>query len=134
MTRYATTADLQNQGLPPATLEGFTDDQMNAVLDARSSWLDGYLGKRFALPLTAWDAAVRMCVAHCASWDLIVERGFVVNDAWDQGVLRRFESAERWAEGVASGKVVPVVTDSTPDVPPTAGVRVSSRPRRGWND
>lgn len=131
-TRYAEIVDLQRQGLPPATLEGFSNDVMNAALDARSAYLDGFLSQRWTLPLTVWDLAVRACVVHLASWDLIIERGYVPNNAWDEGVRLRAEAADRWAMQVARGNITPAVTDSTPLVTETRGPSIAYRARRGW--
>jgi phage gp36-like protein len=131
-TRYAERADVLAGGLPEATLDGFDDPTVEAILDARSAHADGFFAQRYTLPLTAWDAAVRMHVVNLASWDLIVKRGYVPNDPWDEGIRARAEAAETWLLNVSRGHVKPAVTDSAPAVAKTYGVVVVSQPRRGW--
>lgn len=131
-TRYAERSDVEAGGLPEATLAGFSDPTVNAALDARSAYADGFFGQRFTLPLTEWDAAVRMAVVQLVAWDLIVLRGYVPNDPWDEGIRARAEAADRWLASVESGKVKPTVTDSAPEVAKTYGIRIASQPRRGW--
>ena len=101
------------------------------ALDAASDWLDGYLARRYTLPLTAWDMAVRdACAGWCALKALTV-RGFDPEAPGDKVVVDAAKRAETWAEHVGQGRVTPRVTDSS-EQDPAVDVAVSSRPRRGW--
>lgn len=114
MSRYAEVTDLDQQGLPSGTLDGFDTSTRTAVLEARSAYADSFLRGAYTLPLTAWDGSLTMAVVHLASWDLVVRRGFNPASAWDQGVYARAQAADAWLAKIPSGKVTLAVTDSTP--------------------
>lgn len=101
------------------------------ALDEASDWIDGYLARRYTLPLTAWDIAVRGAVASRAGLRLLETRGFSPAAGGDVAVRAAFEDAERWAERVARGWISPAVTDSS-SAALAEDVAISSRSRRRW--
>jgi phage gp36-like protein len=130
---YATRTDLDALGYPSATLAGVSTTIQDDALDAASSLADGYLVRRFTLPLSAWGDDLRRAVVHIAAWDLLCRRGFSPNRDADDVVQVRHDQAMRWLRDVSAGRVEPQgVTDASPTVTDTFGVVVTSRPRRGW--
>lgn len=111
MSQYAEAADLYALGLPQAALASGTDP--TAALVAASGTADGYLRKRYTLPLTAWDEEITRRVCHLAAFDLLTTRGTRPGDALDL-VTKRYDDAVKWFESVAKGLIEPSVTDSTP--------------------
>ena len=101
------------------------------ALDAASDWLDSYLRRRYTLPLTAWDIAVRQCAAARAGLLVMQARGYDPSVGSDKSVGDRADGAEKWAEKLAQGWVTPDVTDSSEEEPAEDVVVVSNR-RRGW--
>jgi phage gp36-like protein len=100
------------------------------ALDAASDWLDGYLAKQFTLPLLTWDMAVRDAPAARAALKILTVRGFDPDNPSDKAVVTAARDAETWADRVATGRIVPTVTDSAEEAI-AADVAVCSRPRRG---
>lgn len=130
---YATLTDLERFGFASPALASLDDATRTAALDARSSYANGFLAKRFVLPLAAWGDDLRQSIAHMAAWDLLCRRGFDPNSSHDNAVRMRFEDADRWCHDVARGVVEPQgIVDATPDATESPSVVVTSRPRRGW--
>lgn len=101
------------------------------ALDEASDWLDGYLRRRYTLPLTAWDVAVRGAAAAKGTLACMTARGYDPTAGTDAVIKDRFDEAARWAERVAQGWITPDVTDSSDD-DPAEDVIVASNSRRGW--
>lgn len=100
-------------------------------LDAASDWIDGYLRRRYTLPLTAWKLDLRdACAAH-AALKILTVRGFDPEDPADKAVVKASADATTWADNVAKGWIDPGVTDSS-DEEQAVDVVVASSPRRGW--
>lgn len=133
MSQYATTDDLTRLGLGGAALASLDSTTRTAALVARSAFADGFLAKRYTLPLSAWGEDLREAIVHLASWDLLSRRGFDPTAANDAAVQINMERAEAWLTKVARGVIEPQgITDSTPSVTETRSVVVVSRPRRSW--
>lgn len=131
MPTYATRADLPRHGLPAALLATIAAADQDAALAKASRDADGYLGKRFTLPLTAWgeDLGARVCAI--AAYDLLSVRG-MNPDGSDKHIADRNAEAVAWLAGVAAGRIEPAgIVDSTPAVH-EGGAVVCTRARRGW--
>ncbi len=107
-----------------------TGDQ-DAALQSASDWLDGYLRKQYALPLTSYGADVTEMVCKRATWSLMRVRGFDPEDPADKEILLGAKEAKEWAEAVAKGEIEPNVTDSTPSFEEDAPILVGED-FRGW--
>jgi phage gp36-like protein len=140
---YATTAELQSPafGIPAAAFDRLaeTPEEIDAILDqalaSASSVADGYLAARFTLPLAVWGDDLKRAVCAIACYDLMVGIGFNPEGA-DEQLRKRYEDAMAWLKGIATGVVVPVVTDSsaTPDSSASiwSGAKVTTNTKRGW--
>jgi phage gp36-like protein len=132
MTQYATRAELATFGLPSGWLEGVSESDQDAALLAASQLADGYLGQRYALPLSAWGSDIKRAVCHIASWDLMCRRGFDPENAADAAIRLRYTDALAWLKGIAAGTLTPTgVVDSTVDSD-EGGAFMVSNPRRRW--
>jgi len=133
MSQYATTDDLTRLGIGGNTLAAVDSTSRTAALVAWSAYADGYLAKRFTLPLVAWGDDLRQAVVDLAAWKVLATRGFDPTSAKDVAVRDSRDDAEAWLTKVARGTIEPQgITDSTPAVTETRSVVVVSRPRRGW--
>lgn len=133
MSQYATLDDLTRLGLGGPALASLDSTTRTAALTARSGFADGFLAKRFTLPLSAWGEDLREAVVHLASWDLLCRRGFDPTSGSGAAVQINAERSERWLRDLAAGRIEPVgYVDATPTVTETRSVVVVSRPRRGW--
>lgn len=117
MSQYATTADFTAGGLPAPALSSVPSGTVTAALVAASGVVDGYMRKRYHLPLTSWDEDVTRATVHIATYDLLSLRGFAPAQGVDPLVVKRYDDAILWLRDVAKGLVEPGVTDSTPDHP-----------------
>lgn len=114
MSQYAVAADLYALGLPSAALAGVSAGAVEAALVAASGTADGYLAKRFALPLVEWGDDLTSAVCRLAAADLLTTRGTRPGDGVELVVTRQ-EQAIQWLRDVSRGLVEPQgVVDSTP--------------------
>lgn len=133
MSQYATTADLARWGAPGPSLSAFDSTAQNAALTAASGVADGFLVKRFTLPLVEWGDDLRKHTCWLTAYDLLSGRGFREDALGADALEGRYDKAMAWLRGIAAGSVEPQgIVDSTPSVRETFGVVVVSRPRRGW--
>ena len=133
MSQYATTTDLARFGAPAAALSAFDSTAQTAALVAASAVADGFLARRFTLPLAAWGDDLRKHVCWIAAYDLVSGRGFREDALGADTLEGRYDKAIAWLRGIAAGSVEPQgVTDASPTTRETAGVVVVSRTRRGW--
>lgn len=136
MPRYAERADLAEVGLSSALTADVSTALLDATLDKRSKFADGYLAAsgRYTLPLTAWGDDLRLAVCQLAAWDVLTAVvGFNPEDASNSNWRDRRDEALAWLRDVAAGKVIPAdVVDSSPDVVEAGGVTAASLPLRGW--
>lgn len=114
MSQYAESADLYALGLPSAALADVPSENVTAALVAASGDADGYLSKRYTLPITEWGDDLTRRVAHIAAFDLLVTRGSRPGDGLDL-IVKRNDDAIAWLRDVSRGIVEPQsIVDSTP--------------------
>lgn len=116
MSSYAAPADLKALSLPASALTGITDPEIQKALDTASSLADGYLGSRYALPITAHGEDLTRAVCNIAAYDLMTRRGYNPDAGGNDSIRDRYTDALRWLERIAGGLVSPVgIVDSSPD-------------------
>jgi phage gp36-like protein len=119
MARYATLQHLFQLGAPESAFRGlpvpFTDEELEAGLEAACGHVDSYLSSRFTLPLVVAGSAIRRAVCIIAAYDLLTGRGYnPANQGDDSSQLdKRYASTEKWLDKVADGTVKPDATDSS---------------------
>ena len=103
--------------VPPAAIDATVVER--AIADA-SSMIDGYLARRYALPLTATPPALAKAAADIARYYL---HGAAAGK--DDAVSRAHEAALRWLRDIASGAVT-LDADGAAQAPASTGARVST--------
>lgn len=116
MSQYATLAQLDEAGLPATALASIGSPARTAALVKASGVADGYLRKRFALPLSAWSDDLTQVVCEIAAYNLMSVRGFNPASNADTLLAQRYQDAIAWLKDVARGLVEPDLTDATPTV------------------
>ena len=116
MASYITTQELQDQSVPPDGLSGLTTQQLSDAIDWASDEIDGYLTKRFTLPLTTVSNDIKRRCAILASFYLLTRRGFRVGGELNEMLTKLYDDAIVWLMAVSKGDIVPQCIDSTPDV------------------
>lgn len=111
---YADADDLYALGLPATALAGVSAGAVASALDAASGVADGYIAKRYRLPLVEWGDDLRGVVCRLAAADLLTTRGTRPGDGIELIVTRQ-EQALAWLRDVSRGLAEPQgVVDSTP--------------------
>lgn len=128
MASYITTAELQDQGIPTEGLSGLTTWQLNDAIAWASDEIDGYLAKRFKLPLVVASSDIKRRCAILASYYLLTRRGFRPGAPLNEMVQDMYEKALDWLLLVSKGDIVPQCVDSTPEVD-EEGSLVASGPK-----
>ncbi len=113
MAAYCTRAELTSLGIFSDALRTIGTDQQDTAIAAASDEMDGYLGARYKLPLTAWGQDVRLMCARLAVYNLIAVRGYNPSSPGDAQLLETHEMAERWLKRVSDGSLALTVTDSS---------------------
>ena len=132
---YATVAQFRLQAPSAAAFTNLPDAVIAAQLARRSRWLDGYLIRKFVLPLVAWQEDLTGFVIDAAAYDCIVTRGFNPDNPTDVNLRLRFEDAVKWATSIPLA-TTPMVTDSSGSTVPGTNVltpTVSSASQRGFS-
>lgn len=129
---YAAPAHVRRLGIRQGAIEDITDGELAEYCIVASVEVDGYLGRGYKLPLTAWDDALRLHCAKIVVYHLLNAQGRQPtgpDDIIDLG----YKNAIKWLGGVGSGSIDPPgLIDSTPDVHEMAFAVESEEPR-GWD-
>ena len=134
MAAYCSRTDLTNLGIFPDALRTISTTQQDAAIAAASDEMDGYLGARYKLPLTAWGQDVRLMCARLAIYICISTRGFNGNSPGDDQLILAHDMAERWLKRISDGSLALTVTDSAniESGYVSGGVKVGSNRSRGY--
>lgn len=117
MSQYATSAELQNFGLPAAALTGISTAIQDQHLTLASGRVDSYLRGRYSLPLTApYPDEIKSAVCSIAAYTLLKRRGYNP-DAYDSNFRDEYLSTLEWLDALSQGRVnLDVEADATPNV------------------
>ena len=136
---YCTVDDLVVAGVPVEVIDGIAGDRtvrdakLLGMLNKRSRFADGYVGRAFVLPLSEWGDDLRMAVAELTGWDVMsVLVGFNPESPSGATWQARRDEALRWLEGVAAKRIVPpqIVDSATPEH--DDGIGIDSDVSRDW--
>jgi phage gp36-like protein len=102
---------------------------------AASGIADGYLSKRFALPLIApFDAGLCAKVFDLMQYEVASQVGFRAASGQNEVMQLKRDAAEKWLLGVSDGTIgLPLQIDSTPDID-EEGSEAASDCRIGFRD
>lgn len=134
---YATVAYFRLNAPSAQAFTNTSDDVVQSALNRRSRFMDGYLIRKFKLPLLDWQDDLRGAVTDMAAYDCLIVRGYNPEGA-DAAVRMRFEDAFTWAKSIplnttpmvidSSGSITPGVNDLSPTVTSAEQRGFSSRP------
>lgn len=117
MASYITPAELLSQGVPAAGMSGLTNPQLLEAIAWASDEIDGYINKRFTLPLIApYAGDLKRRCAIIASFYLLTTRGFRVTGELNEMITKIYDDAVKWMLSVSKGDISPTWIDSTPGV------------------
>ncbi len=131
MASYITAQELQDQAVPADGLSGLTTWQLDDAIAWASAEIDGYLAKRFTLPLKTVSNDIKRRCAIIASFYLLTRRGFRVNSDLNEMITKLYDDAVTWLLRVSRGDITPQCIDSTPDVD-EEGPLASSEAKLNW--
>lgn len=106
---YCAAADM---GVPAKALANISTDTVAAAISRASSIADGYIRKRFELPLRAWTQSLTQAVADIATWVVMKDRGFDPNSESTKVIMSSYRDALQWLEDVANNEVDPAFVDA----------------------
>lgn len=107
---YATTADLQNIGLPPAFFTGDlapNSAQQQQFLDEGAAHIDSLIAvcSAITLPLVApFDSMLVRANVAIAVWNMLAWRGYNPESPTDISIRTRYDDALKWLNLVATGR------------------------------
>jgi phage gp36-like protein len=114
---YLTPAQYLQLEMPDDTFTGLSAGTVDAAIAWASSQANGYLRKRYALPLIQWGDDLRQQVAALATWQLLRKRGFQPGSGADDSVVMAKDDALRWLRDISVGHAeLDDAIDSTPAV------------------
>ena len=133
---YCTRNDLTTLGIRSDALRSVSALQQDAAIASASDEMDGYLGSRYKLPLSAWGSDVRIMCARLAIYSIISARGFNPESSGDSQLVEMRDIAERWLVRISNGSLALTVTDAS-NVEAghvTGGVQLVSNRGRGYQN
>jgi phage gp36-like protein len=125
---YITPTELQNQGVPAGGLSGITNQQQLDAIQWASDEIDGYLAKRFTLPLVTVSIDINRRCAILSTFYLLSFRGMRVTGELNELITKLYDDANKWLLEVSKGNITPQCIDSTPEVD-EEGSLVASGPK-----
>lgn len=131
MASYITYQELQDQGVPPEGLSGLSAAQMNDAIAWASDEIDGYLSKRFTLPLATVSNDIKRRCVIIASYYLLTRRGFRIGGELNDLIIKLYDDAVLWLLRVSRGDITPQCVDATPAVD-EEGSLTASAPSVSW--
>jgi phage gp36-like protein len=134
VAEYCSLEDLTTLGIFADALRSVDPQVQEEAIRAASDEMDGYLGSRYKLPLTAWGRDVRIMCVRLSVYTIVASRGFNPNSSGDAQILEMHDLAERWMKRVSDGSLALTVTDSANLEPGhvSGGVQVFSNGGRGY--
>ncbi len=142
MASYISYQELLDQSVPLDGLSGLSAAQLNDAIAWASDEIDGYLAKRFTLPLATVSTDIKRRCAIIASFYLLTRRGFRPGAPLNEMVVKLYDDAIEWLLRVSKGDITPQCIDSTPQVDeegslvasgPKISFRTFTGPRRDRN-
>ena len=92
------------------------DSVITTALNSASAFSDGYIRKRFTLPLEGAYPALDEHIYFLAAYSVLQYRGFDPTSSSDRIILENRNFAIQWLRDVAKGLVEPGFVDATADV------------------
>lgn len=130
LLKFSTLNDSIGYGRSTITNE-LDDDEMTYSLVSASSICNGYLKRRYGLPLKQWGYDLIQVVCDIAAYNLLKRKGFnpvqydsAFEDAYNRGI--------KWLEDVGNRREHPEIIDSGHFLIPNASTYNIEQDQRGW--
>ncbi len=134
---YATVAYFRMNAPSAQAFTNTSDDVIQSGLNRFSRYADGYLMRKFRLPLIEWQDDLRGCVTDMTAYQIMKVRGFNPEGA-DAVLYVAYQDADKWLKSIplnttpmvidSSGGTTPGVNNLTPTVTSAEQRGFSSRP------
>ena len=108
-----------------------TEDEMSAALVSASSTADGYLGRRYGLPLVSWSFDLRQAVCYMAAYILLKRQGFNP-ELYDDNWVNDYYKALTWLDDVGNRRLHPILVDNGHPLVPNASTSQMNDDVRNW--
>ena len=108
-----------------------SEDEMIFALVAASSLADGYLKRRYTLPLTQWSYDLIQVVCDIAAYNIAKRQGFNP-EVYDANWVNKYNAAIKWLEDVGNRREHPNLIGGTPPLVPYASTVNVNDDLRGW--
>lgn len=109
------------------------EDEMTFALVSASSLADGYLKRRYGLPLKQWSYDLIQAVCDIASYNIMKRQGFNP-EVYDANWSNKYNAAIKWFEDVGNRREHPQIVDSGANPVPYAGTDGIRDDQRGWGN
>lgn len=121
-----------------AEREAAIQPYITAAIEDADAEIDGYLAKRYSVPLSPPPAVITKFCKDMAVYNLMSRIGIDESDR-DKTYLNRYNAAIKFLLAVAEGKIEIGISGSGPESVARTGFQVKSQPRiftrdtmRGW--
>ncbi len=134
MAAYATVAQFRLLAPSAQAFTNTADAVIEATLEDNSRLADGYLIRKFRLPLVSWQGDLTRKIIDLSAWDVMVTRGY--NPETTDAVLEtRHRMAMKWLESIPNNTTPMVVDSSGSTVPGTNALTptVTTAVQRGYS-
>lgn len=134
MAAYATVAQFRLLAPSAQSFVNTSDAVIEATIEDNSRLADGYLMRKFRLPLVSWQGDLTRKIIDLSAWDVMVTRGYNPETA-DAVLETRYRLAMKWLESIPNN-TTPMVVDSSGSVTPGTNSltpTVTTAVQRGWS-
>lgn len=128
MSSYLTNAKFLE--LAPPLFGNVDPTTITDAITNASSFCDGYIGKRFTLPLIApFGADLQQAIVRIVTWEMLSGNvgGFRPSSGNNEALALNYEKTLVWLREVSTGMSSPPWIDSSPDVDEEGPLSVSGQ-------
>jgi phage gp36-like protein len=110
-----------------------TEDEMIFALVAASSLANGYLKRRYLLPITSWSYDLIQVICDIAAYNIAKRQGFNP-EVYDANWVNKYNAGIKWLEDVGNRREHPVIVSGGEPLAPTASTQGTQDDIRGWGN
>ncbi|RTK98745.1 MAG: DUF1320 domain-containing protein [Proteobacteria bacterium] len=110
-----------------------SEDEMTFAIVSASEFANGYLKRRYGLPLVQWSYDLIQAICDIAAYNLAKRKGFNP-EVYDANWVTKYNAAVKWLEDVGNRREHPNIIDSPHNPVPYAGTTNLVDDQRGWGN
>lgn len=110
----------------------FTDEELQYACVSASSIADGYLARRYQMPVTSFESDVKENVGNIATDILMFRNGYKVDGTYDKNFKEKKDKSIDWFSNVGNRMIHPAIVASHKPVPNANNGTAVPRDIRGW--